>query len=353
MASEALTAIQDTADDAISGKLSAASLGYINDPYLVHFAKHVNGGGADRSKGGRGPPPPNIPRRPPIINRGNFARVSCVEKLIREFLGDEHLTASTDAPQNVQIVSLGAGQDTSFFRLQRDGIAPTGGYFEVDFHAVLEKKVAAIRRAGQLRSVLGDSVVTSDGRVAFTKEKYHLISADLSNATGTIELLRTAGVNFSAPTLFIAECVLVYMDPSASTALLEALGNSFECAVFASYDMINPNDAFGKVMVANIAARGCSLPGYAAFATLQSQEERFLRAGWEHARATDMLTIYNQFLDRSEVQRVARIEPLDEVEEWDLIMTHYCFVVASRGAAASAFFKSLRLEEFSTGETTA
>ena len=89
-------AVQATADDAVSGKLSAAALGYLTDPYLKHFSRS------------------HAPeRRPPVINRGNFTRVACIDKLIAEFLG----TAGANSGAKPQIVSLGAGKDTTFFRL--------------------------------------------------------------------------------------------------------------------------------------------------------------------------------------------------------------------------------------------
>lgn len=36
----------------------------------------------------------------------------------------------------LQVISLGAGKDSLFFRLMDRGIAPAGGFVEVDFPAV-------------------------------------------------------------------------------------------------------------------------------------------------------------------------------------------------------------------------
>ncbi|CAN0182789.1 unnamed protein product [Ectocarpus sp. 13 AM-2016] len=38
-----------------------------------------------------------------------------------------------------------------------------------------------------------------------------------------------------------------------------------------------------------------------------------------------------ELLDPAEVRRASEIEILDEVEEWELIMHHYCLVVAAKG----------------------
>ena len=42
-----------------------------------------------------------------------------------------------------------------------------------------------------------------------------------------------------------------------------------------------------------------------------------------------MDTIYERLIDEDEKRRVAKIELLDEFEEWHMIMRHYCIVCAS------------------------
>jgi hypothetical protein len=62
--------------------------------------------------------------------------------------------------------------------------------------------------------------------------------------------------------------------------------------VVAVYEQIKPDDAFGRQMVANLAARGCGLQGISATPTLGDHCRRLERCGWHHARAWDMDTIY-------------------------------------------------------------
>jgi tRNA wybutosine-synthesizing protein 4 len=94
------------------------------------------------------------------------------------------------------------------------------------------------------------------------------------------------------------------------------------------YEQVNPDDSFGRMMLVNLQARGVALPGLAAYPTLTSQEARFTGCGWSRARAWDMNTVCARHLPPCEVARANRIEWLDEVEEWQLLMAHYSIVLA-------------------------
>jgi O-methyltransferase involved in polyketide biosynthesis len=60
-----------------------------------------------------------------------------------------------------------------------------------------------------------------------------------------------AGIDFSIPTLVYAECVLTYIHTDATNVLLENISKWFEKLTFLNYEMFNPNDSFGKMMVKN------------------------------------------------------------------------------------------------------
>lgn len=87
-------AIRGTDGDAAVARLSAAQKGYVQDPFIRHL----------------------VPRahlqhpRPPLINIGTFVRSTAIDELVEQWLllsGDQHC----------QIVSLGAGSDTRFWRI--------------------------------------------------------------------------------------------------------------------------------------------------------------------------------------------------------------------------------------------
>ncbi len=53
----------------------------------------------------------------------------------------------------------------------------------------------------------------------------------------------------------LGRCVLVYLAPEASEALVRRLGALLPCAACVVYEQIRPDDAFGRQMVINLEAR--------------------------------------------------------------------------------------------------
>jgi [phosphatase 2A protein]-leucine-carboxy methyltransferase len=85
-----------------------------------------------------------------------------------------------------------------------------------------------------------------------------LLSADHNNDDGEPMLSPTL------PTLLLFECVLAYMNPAASNALIRWFVDYFSTApsgLLGSvvYEMFKLNDAFGRVMLNNLKVR-CGSP---------------------------------------------------------------------------------------------
>jgi O-methyltransferase involved in polyketide biosynthesis len=71
------------------------------------------------------------------------------------------------------------------------------------------------------------------------------------------------------PTLFLSECVLIYVNTTYSAALIKWSTTFFAESMFVIYEQINPNDAFGKMMVTNLEV--CIYTG--VFAESKRKEE--------------------------------------------------------------------------------
>ncbi|CAN0273439.1 unnamed protein product, partial [Laminaria digitata] len=134
-----------------------------------------------------------------------------------------------------QVISLGAGKDSLYFRLTDKRKCPSGGYFEVDFEAVATWKTRLIAKTPALSSLTSGFkhplrllwLLAFYCYTSWIYHLYHLLAADLRDVAALEETLRGAGVDFEAPTIFLAECVLVYMEPASSFALLQWCASRF------------------------------------------------------------------------------------------------------------------------------
>lgn len=299
--------VMATNDEASECKRGAVQLGYWQDNYISHFIKHMK-------------------RRAPEINRGYYARVKGVENFIHQFLekaGDE-----------AQIINLGSGFDTLYWRLSEEGVN-LGSFVEVDFPAVTARKCYMIKRNKQLL----ERVHEQDGEIKLSSTDlhsgtYHCLGTDLRNITDLEKKLQQAEINYSKPTLFIAECVLVYIENDCINRLLTWITSKFSSAFFINYEMCNMNDNFGDVMLGNLRARGCNLAGISACKNLESQESRFLLNNWQGSKAWDMVQVYYA-LSACERQRIEKLEFLDEQELLIQLFQHYCICVAWIGTEFS------------------
>eukprot|EP00038_Savillea_parva_P031975 m.92441 g.92441 ORF g.92441 m.92441 type:complete len:306 (+) comp9959_c0_seq1:108-1025(+) len=286
--------VEKTNDDATECKCSAVKLGYYKDRFVDLFWRK------------------QVHRKPPILNRGYFARAHAVYLTSQWFV--KHVNAAGLSPQ---IVNLGGGFDTLYWRLLDEELAPSGGFFDVDMPAVVAKKQGVVQRHPDKLKTQGP-----DGNA-----HYKLFTADLRKPEDVMRGLESQGFDTSRPTLFVAECVLVYLEAEESAALLSTLAAAVTEACFINYEMINPDDPFGRVMVRNLELRGCPLRGLNGCPDLKSQEARFDNAGWHSRPAKDMNAVF-KLLPAEDVARVRKLEIFDEIEEWELISAHYCISTA-------------------------
>lgn len=138
----------------------------------------------------------------------------------------------------------------------------------------------AIRKSKELSAVLGESelrglhhlLVSTDlinievnGGMGLRSQIYHLSSADLRSSPS--EALNHLFANTpdrllspSLPTLLLFECVLVYMSPAESSAVIQSFVDYFsqdQGGILGSivYEMFGLGDAFGRVMLNNLKVR--------------------------------------------------------------------------------------------------
>ncbi|XP_065098577.1 leucine carboxyl methyltransferase 1 [Paramisgurnus dabryanus] len=298
-------AVRATCDDASICKRFATSKGYWTDLYLQYFVRQIG------------------ERKAPEINRGYYARVKGVNNLLDDFLKKTQC--------HCQVVNFGAGLDTTFWRLKDENIMPKK-YFEVDFPMIVARKIHNIKTKPPLSKPLIETHSTDSLHLdahSLDSDRYCIISADLRDLPTLEDKLRKFHINPELPTLFLSECVLVYMTSEQSSNLVRWISDTFPTAMFINYEQVNMDDRFGHIMIENLQRRQCNLAGVDVCQSLDSQKERFLSSGWESVNALDMMMVYSM-LPQEDVARIEQLEFLDEKELLYQLLQHYCICWATK-----------------------
>ena len=307
--------IQETDHDAGSSRMSAVSLGYLEDVFAESFFPHGQ----------------SIPKRYPIINRGTYVRSTAIDQLVTRFLHAEPKTKK-------QIISLGAGSDTRFFRLWNGSAIGESGveYHELDFESNINRKRSIVR---------GSTKLTEHMNQAEKKgSSYRLHAIDLRDLTAKSPPA-IPGLDQELPTLFLSECCLCYLPPDLATSVIQYFTMHLKGPIaLVLYEPIRPFDAFGKTMVSNLASRGIHLQTLKRYSTLEAQRQRLRLAGFtdgQGARDVHQLWESNEWVDDAERERIEKLEWLDEVEEWKLLASHYCVAWGWKGGIFREAWSSL------------
>ncbi|KAL7451143.1 hypothetical protein ACHAWC_004004 [Mediolabrus comicus] len=322
-------AVISTADDAVLAKLSCVEKGYYHDAFIQAMAKGVKGVGNNSSStyGAAGRRNGASSMMEPIIRKGTHARVCAVDKAINAFLSLpllEDAEASNNKDRR-QVVILGAGRDTTYLRYRFGYLTGFEGkeidWFEVDHPFVIEQKAKSWLKKCTPEGYVYNSkmnVATGDSyRASFSKQQdgtdtnnstYHLVGHDLrSSPDSLLQKLSDPfhGYNRAIPTIFVLECLIMYLPDKASWNLLQYLANISNCN--------NKKDAFSR--------------------TLSDHLNKLKTCGFDIAVGCNMMDAYEHgIISIDERRRAARCEMLDELEEFVLLMRHYCLCLGAKGS---------------------
>ncbi|NXF40140.1 TYW4 protein, partial [Nyctibius bracteatus] len=303
--------VQGTGGSSAVSKCSAAARGYIQDRFLRLLV-------GQRRR-----------RRAPLVHRGYYIRARAVDHCVQDFLLKTHSHPRT------QILSLGAGFDSLYFRLKDMGLLHHTVVYEVDFPNVAWQKATLIKRTEELSALVGDVGGEELGVITFSGEDYKLLGVDLSELPELERALEQAGLDNEVPTLFIAEVVLTYMENSRSDALIQWAAERFSRACFLLYEQMHPEDPFGRVMQQHFRQLNSALHSLAQYPDCEAQQRRFLEKGWTECSVMDMNEFFTCCTPEDEQRRVQALEPFDEYEEWHLKCSHYFVLTASKGMEPS------------------
>lgn len=330
--------VQQTDFDALGARYASVSKNYLDDRFVAPFVQGLSKnlvkvlGGPGNTLGlkralQRHFSPQSVAAKLPIINRGTYIRTAAVDSVIRAFI--------TKSGGKCRVVSVGAGLDTRIFRLLQD--YPNLEYIETDFEQTTKLKASIIIDDLEMwnavmglksRSEFQDILETEPSNVPSSLEgpRYRLQGLDLREREKVSEFF--ASLAGGIPTLILAECVFCYLEPSLREFIMETAQKYLQKRVMVLYEPMTLNDEFGRVMVGNLQGRGLVMPG--VMPTLELEKERAGRY-FGNVFCSDMNEIYEKWIDEDEKKRVSRLELLDEVEEWVLLLKHYALVVAQDG----------------------
>ncbi|KKA20186.1 Leucine carboxyl methyltransferase 1 [Rasamsonia emersonii CBS 393.64] len=294
--------VQGTDNDASVSRLSAVELGYLDDPFARVLTPSTGPG----------------TRRFPIINRDK---------------GDPfHASLAEGATYREALWREGEGEDDVTISAEGDALhSPFYHIHPIDLRSLAKPPAAD-----------SQSHTSSDS----PSDPEH------TSSQGNAPSVLLPGVDTSLPTLLLSECCLVYLSPEDAAGVVDyftktlfprpAAGSDAVTPLgLILYEPIRPDDPFGKTMVSNLAARGIQLQTLHRYASLDAQRQRLRDHGFDAGQgAADVDLIWEHWVSDAEKERVARLEMLDEMEEWKLLAQHYCVAWGWRegtGTAAGAF----------------
>lgn len=296
-------------------------------------------------------------KRPPLINKGYSLRIHAFQKFLNSFLktvSSPDSSAHLNKTQTKQLIFLGCGYDCTAYQLlhsrRRSQHESTDAnevkIWEVDFDEVIQRKTEMLNYLNQtaeitepklgpqvskyteVNSLLSCSQYSSDQ----THDMHFLLKHDLNMSVELINTLINNGFDPCLPTAIVTECVFVYMDQDSIRDLVSSFHNLLSsnnlCNAWFSYDMLHLQDSFGQMMIKNLQRAAIQVPGISLFPSLMKQEDLFSILGWEKVSCMSMLDYYNR-LTLEEKDSMNKIERFDEMEEWNLVLSHYSFSLLS------------------------
>ena len=262
-------------------------------------------------------------RRSPAINRGYLARLLALEVSFERILL---------LNQVQQVLSLGAGFDSMFFRLLNSEVIKRTElkYFEVDYPESVHRKYGRIKKSPILKSFFTECQQIQDCYV-YDQGLFNMIGCNMTHIDEFQTKLNQAGFDPNLPTVILTECSTTYITAEDCISLISFLNKMIKKFVFISYEQIRPLDDFGQIMTDHFEKRNSSLKCVKSYPTIEHHRQRFLSFGWDKVEIQTIERIWKQFMNDSEMKRLNDIEDFDEVPELMLKCLHYVLIIGIKG----------------------
>lgn len=265
--------------------------------------------------------------RAPIVKLGYAARLHAIDWQIKRSIETEKLDC---------IISLGAGFDTTPFRIKRDGVC----WIEIDLPDVVKVKSKFVCD----KYHLGDTNLSEIGLGVYNFDaiNYNLIECDLRDSDLLREKIATVlkKVGPKKNVAILNEVCLCYIDTYTVEQILECLISSLRDTAFRIYYIgfeqvkITKTCMFPMIMSRHFEELKFPLKHFPDTSFLRDMFQKSLE--FDHLTITSMHNIYHNILN-VEIKKGQRIkgydfvsgstnDPFDEYEALDLYLSHYSLV---------------------------
>ncbi|PYH44529.1 tRNA methyltransferase PPM2 [Aspergillus saccharolyticus JOP 1030-1] len=303
--------VMGTNNSSIVSKRSVEMLYYPKPHYFRYFVKKPQ-------------------RRSPLINRGYWLRMHAMAETVRKFMAEP-----SGKPKFV--LNLGCGFDPLPFILlnTEKPLCKDTRFVDIDYEKLMINKKTAIRRTEEITQLLENVEFLSDeSAIQIQSEHYIAIGCDLKNLKKLDDVLRREILPADCSVLFLAEVSLTYMDVKSANEVLKwaaQMNNDARFCILEQFFPDGPDHPFASTMMKHFKKLGAPLYSIHEFPSLNEQEQRFKKAGWQHAHARSLWDIWSDddFVSRSLRCSLDEVEPFDEWEEFALFSSHYFLLIAS------------------------
>lgn len=135
-------------------------------------------------------------------------------------------------------------------------------FVDFDLPETCTNKASILRHFKELSSIIFQETEDNHDSSSIHTKQYILQPMDLTDLdslksfieSGIIDVtfVDLSFIHTSLPTLFLSECVLVYIQPDDVNPSLQYLQETFKNNMIVVYEQIRPDDPFGSMMMKNL-----------------------------------------------------------------------------------------------------
>ncbi|CDO92064.1 unnamed protein product [Kluyveromyces dobzhanskii CBS 2104] len=259
------------------------------------------------------------------MNYGTYLRTVSIDLKLAHWLKNE----LGSAHDKVQVINLGCGSDLRMlsFLASYSNIE----WIDLDYEEVVTFKATILQNNAKFRAALRIEGKRPEDSPSFENVitgRYKLLPCNIIDNEQLTPILRQYS-NSDVPTVILTECVLCYLDETKASDLITTITNIYKDGYWISYDPIGgsgSNDRFGSIMQDNLReSRQLNMPTLMVFNSEDKYKDRFPGTSYIET----MWDYYQNQLDEAERQRLKTLQFLDEIEELQVIFSHYVICCTS------------------------